>query len=69
MNRFLKQFSGKLLCLDCARELSSRAAKFHVLHCKTRPLITGRVVCDGYQITEERGQSYAQMMTKREADQ
>ena len=54
MGRFPQQFSGKLLCLVCAREMSRRAAKFRVLRCKDRTVITGRVISDGIRITEER---------------
>jgi hypothetical protein len=54
VSRFIQQYSGKLLCVVCAREMSRRAAKFHPLRCKDRPMITGRVVSDGRQITVER---------------
>lgn len=43
MARFIQQFSGKLLCLICTRELSPSAARFHVLHCKEHT-VTGMVV-------------------------
>ena len=44
--RFIRQSSGKLLCLICVRELSDRATRFHILSCKekrvTRTVIDGR---------------------------
>jgi hypothetical protein len=39
------QSRPKLLCLQCVKELSMEAAKFHRLRCKTRT--AGRVVVDG----------------------
>lgn len=43
MDKFIRQHSGKLLCVKCAREFTPRAARFHTLRCKSHAT-TGAVV-------------------------
>jgi hypothetical protein len=47
-----------LLCLQCAREMSRRAAKFHRLRCKTRAI--GGLVVDGERVPEEKWSSHVE---------
>ena len=52
----LMQSRPTLLCLQCARELSMKAARLHRLRCKTRA--AGGLVVDGEEVPEEKWSSH-----------
>jgi hypothetical protein len=53
MTRFITQYSGKLLCLVCAREMPKARARFHVLHCRDRYTQTGSIINGKRQIDSQ----------------